>query len=189
MTDVDICNMAFLLIGDQVIVSLTAGNDRSNLANTLLPLKRDSLLREHPWKFATYRVALAADPTAPIYGWDYRFALPTSPYCLRVLGIGEDSPGTIPWTVEGRYILCNESTLKIKYVGRVRDYNAMDFMFADCLSIQLASSFAIALSKQKSIVDMCLELYKQKIQAAKSTNAMEGTQDNIENDQLIAVRG
>ncbi len=174
MTDVDLCNMALVLIGDQEISTLDDANDRARAAKRFYAPTRDAVLRAHPWNFAIVRSgSLSPDATAPTFGWDYAFTLPTSPYCLRVLGINEEYEGEIPWIVEGRKLLTDEATVYIRYISRVTTVDNFDSLFTDTLSARLGAVFAISLTKQKTLSEMCWKLYADKIAEAQGINRVE----------------
>lgn len=86
-TDVDICNLALTHVGD--IATVTAinppdGSIQAGYCATFYPIARDALLSQHPWDFATRRVALAL-LTNVWPEWDYAYQLPSD--CLTPLEI------------------------------------------------------------------------------------------------------
>ena len=68
--------------------------------------------------------------------------MPTDPFCLRVLSL--DDPDII-FRVEGRKILTDESTIKLKYVGRITDPNAYDTLLIETIAAALAADLAYPL--------------------------------------------
>lgn len=188
MSIVSLCNQALVLIGDQTITDLTDDNDRARTANLFYSPTRDAVLRAHPWAFAKKRVALVREVAVPTFKWKYQFILPTDPLCLRVLEIDEDVPGYIPWVVEGGKFLCNETTAKILYTAQITDTTLFDSLFTDALAARLAVAFGVALTKQKTLVDLAEKIYEVKIQEAKSIDSMEGTQPSIYSPDLLNVR-
>ena len=84
-TDVSICSNALRRLGDSPITSLTDDTERARLCNSFFTDARDTVLRTHPWNFSITRASLAQLSEAPAYGFSYMYALPTNPYCLRVL--------------------------------------------------------------------------------------------------------
>ena len=172
-SETDIANYALAAIGESPIVAFTDDSDRARIATVFYPIERDAILRAYPWKFASVRVALVLDGTAPIFGWTYRHALPSSPYCLRVLGVDEDYLGQIPWAVEARYLLSDESAIKIKYTAKITDPTQFDSCFTSAFIFRLAASFAFALTKQKTLVDAMMNVYSMKIQEARTNDSFE----------------
>ena len=62
---VDIANKALTYLGSDAITNLTDDTVEGRAINRIFEQSRDYCLRDHPWKFAMIRVALAADTTAP----------------------------------------------------------------------------------------------------------------------------
>ena len=185
---VEICNMGLALIGDQPIDSLSDSNDRAIIATTFFEPTRDAVLRAHPWGFAKTRAELALASGTPDFGYDYHFTLPTSPKCLRVLGVEEDYVGQIPYSVEGRKLLCDESTLSILYIAQITDSGNFDALFTDTLAARLAMAFAMALSKQKTLIELAAKIYESKIGEAKTIDGLESTKKEIYNETLTGGR-
>lgn len=185
---VEICNMGLTLIGDQIISSLDDDNDRARIATIFYEPTRDAVLRAHPWGFAKARVALAQAAGSPDSKYSYHFTLPTSPKCLRVLEVDEDYPGQIPYSVEGRKLLADDSTITILYIAQITDSGLFDSLFNDCLAARLAMAFAMALSKQKTLVELAANVYEAKIGEARTVDGLESTKKEIYNTTLTAVR-
>lgn len=188
-SEVEICNMGLVLIGDEVIESLSDTDDRSVICNRFYDDTRDAMLRAHPWGFAKTRVALAAaGGDDPAFGYSYHFTLPTSPKCLRVLEVEEDFPGQIPYSIEGRKLLCDESSISILYIAQITDSGNFDALFTDTLAARLAMAFAMALTKQKTLVDLAAKVYDMKIQEARTVDGLESTKQEVYNATLISPR-
>jgi len=186
---VEICNMGLVLIGDQTITALTDSNDRATVASTFYEPTRDAVLRAHPWGFAKTRVALAMAAGTPNSNkYSYHFTLPTSPKCLRVLEVEEDYPGQIPYSVEARKLLCNDSSISILYVAQVTDSGLFDALFTDALAARLAMAFAMALTKQKTLIELAAKVYEMKINEARTMDGLESTPKEIYNDTLLRGR-
>ncbi len=176
-SEVEICSMAFVLLGTDPIEAFGNDNDREVIATQFYATTRDATLRAHPWGFAKERVDLALDSESPTWGsidagWDYQFVLPTDPWCLRVLRVKEAYPGQIPYAIEGRRLLTNESAIAILYIARIEDSGLFDALFTDALVAKLAMTFAISLSKQKTLLELAANLYKLKIDEAKTVDGL-----------------
>ena len=66
---VDICNGALNQLGATTILSLTEDSKNARLCNARYTQVRDALFRSHPWNCLQKRVQLAADTTAPAWGF------------------------------------------------------------------------------------------------------------------------
>ena len=98
---------------------------------------RDGVFRSHPWNCLQKRVELAADTTAPAWGFSYAYTLPSD--CLRLLRILDYDSN---YKVEGRKILSNTSSMKILYIARVTDPNEYDELLRETLSAALGADIA-----------------------------------------------
>lgn len=185
---VEICNMGLALIGDAPIDSLSENNDRATVCNLFYDSTRDATLRAHPWGFAKQRKALALDAESPLFFWENQFTLPTEPYCLRVLGVDEDFPGQIPYSIEERNLLCDESAISILYIAQITDTGLFDSTFTDAFVARLAMSFALALTKKESMLSLAAKLYEIKIAEAQTVDGLEATKQTYYNTDLIVGR-
>ena len=117
---VDIANSALNNIGASTINSLTEDSVAARIVNQRYVFVRDAVFRSHPWNCLVRRASLAQNSTAPTWGYTYAYNLPTDPYCLRVLRLEKLD---LDYKVEGRTIVSDEQTMKIKFIARVTDPN------------------------------------------------------------------
>lgn len=133
---VDVCNMALDRLGEDPITSLTDEIKTAEACNRNYEQARDEVLQAWNWSSARSRKDLTADTTAPVWGWDYRYALPSNPYCLRLISIEKD----YKYTLEGRYILTDKDDgLNILYTKRITDPAELDPFLAKAIALRLAS--------------------------------------------------
>tara|TARA_R110000803_G_scaffold29587_2_gene67340 strand:+ start:2003 stop:2587 length:585 start_codon:yes stop_codon:yes gene_type:complete len=170
-SDVDIANSALNNLGASNINALTEDSVAARLCNQRYEFVRDSVFRAHPWNCLVRRASLAQNTTAPDWQYTYAFNLPTDPYCLRVLRV-EDLD--TDYQVEGRTIASNNSTMKIKYIGRITDPNEYDMLLIECLSARLAADIAYAITNNNALTATMWEMYNQKLSEARFVDATEG---------------
>ena len=166
---IEICNSALLQLGAQAIPSLTENSKNARLCNARFNTVRDSVFRSHPWNSLVKRQKLAADVATPIYGFDFQFTLPAD--CLRVLHLDAYDSN---YKVEGRKILCNESSIFLVYVAQVTDPNEMDVLLRETISAALAADMAYSITASISIAKQFEEKYQFKISEARHADASEG---------------
>ena len=183
---VSICNMALSYIGDSAISALDDNNDRARACNLHYEVQRDACLRAHPWNFAKKREELAQDGTWDDDEWTYAYEIPSD--YLRMLSPVENYPGEVPYAVENGLILCNDSTLSIKYIAQITDTGYFDALFTDVLAQRLAATLAMALSKQKALIDMMWNAYKQKLDEARQMDGQEAEKVEFYLPELTAIR-
>tara|TARA_R100001086_G_scaffold28641_2_gene13152 strand:- start:738 stop:1316 length:579 start_codon:yes stop_codon:yes gene_type:complete len=189
-TEVSICSNALRRLGDDPITSLTEDSERARLCNAFYEDARDACLRSHPWNFAITRATLTQLSSTPAYGYDYQYALPTDPYCLRVLSMEfEDYIFKIEnLATEGRVLLSNEDTAKILYIARITDTALFDSMFVDTLTAKLAANLAYPITNSVTLQTQMEKLYEIKLSEARSIDGQEGFIDDLVSDTFTDFR-
>ena len=179
-SDVDICNSALNNIGATNIVSLTEDSKAARVCNQRYPVIRDAVFRTHPWNCLISRLELAQSGM-PVFEYSYSYNLPNEPYCLRLLEVDGENAGVV-YEVEGRSILTDEATMKIKYIARVLDANMYDTLLIEALAARLSSELAYPLANSTSLQAQLFNIYEHKISAAQFVDATEGAPGNIITD-------
>jgi len=193
---VDICNEAMDLLGADTITSLTENSKVARFCNRRFESARDSVIRSHPWNACIRRAEIAADATAPAFGFTYQYTLPTDPFCERVISFWSDlvdnelaaydSPSM--FKIEGRKILSNEGTCKITFLARITDTEQYDSLLRSTIAHRLAAEAAYALTGSTSVSSAMQTLYNERLREARSIDAMEGVPEQIVADDFINIR-
>lgn len=189
-TDVSICSNALRRLGDEAITSLTDDSQRARLCNAFFADTRDTVLRSHPWNFAITRAKLSRLTNPPAYEYNYQYALPTNPYCLRVLSM--EYPDYV-FKIEndatyGRVLLTDESTANILYIARVTNAVLFDAMFTDVLTAKLAVDLAYPVTGSAQLQAQMEKIYQQKLSEARSIDGQEGFIDDLESNTFTDFR-
>jgi len=196
---VDIANYALNNLGASNISSLDENSKAARIVNQRYDAVRDAVFRAHPWNCLIERAQLAQDTDAPAFGYAYQYALPTNPYCLRVL---EFSNGTLSYpqdnitnnsggpvfVIEGRKLLTDEAVARIKYIGRVTDPQQYDASLVEALAARLAAEVCYAITGSTSMVQIQTSLYEAKINEARFNDATEGATQRLEASDFIESR-
>lgn len=177
-SEVDIINSSLNMVGASNIISRGEDSKSARITNQRYDYVRDAVLRAHPWNCAIKRVEVAADSDTPAFGYTYQFTLPTDPYCLRVLGLDYMD---IDFSVEGRKIHSDESTINLKYIARVTDPNEYDQLLIEAIAARLAADTSFALVQSTSLTGTMFTLYEQKLSEARFVDATEGTPGALNN--------
>lgn len=177
----DIINAALVSLGAAPVQDLNA-TAQALAAAAFWPLVLPATLRSHPWNFAITRQTLAAEAAAPDHGYSTAFKLPSD--WIRTLSTSEDD-----YKMEAGKILCNASSLQLRYVSLVEDPARFDALFADALAAHLAAKLAYPLTKSASQADVCWSAYKEILRLARSVDALEEPADDFEESSLITARG
>ena len=172
---VDICNGALNQLGASTILTLTEDSKNARLCNSRFTQVRDAVFRSHPWNCLQKRVELAADTTAPAWGFSYAYTLPAD--CLRLLRILDYDSN---YKVEGRKILSNTSSMKILYIGRITDPNEYDESLRETLSAALGADIAFAVTSNNQTATNMYNLFQDKLKDARFVDSTEG--QNLDQD-------
>ena len=189
-TEVSICANALRRLGDDPIVSLTDDTERARLCNAFYSEARDDVLRSHPWNFAITRQQLSQLSATPLYQYSYQYALPTDPFCLRVLEMEysdyvfkiEHLAGT------GRVLLTDEGTAKIIYIARITDTAQFDPLFIDTLTAKMSVDLAYPVTGSVQLQQNMQKLFESKLREARSVDGQEGFQDDLVSPTFIDFR-
>ena len=180
-------NDALTHLGANRIVSLTDGSTESAVMNQIYDGVVDAVMRAFPWNCLINRTQLVASTTAPTFQFDYLYPLPTDPYCIRVLEMEETSSDDM-WKIEGRNLLTDASTCKIRYVGRPSDVANIDGLLATTISARLAADAAYTLVQANAFTQSMWALYLNKMDEARSVDNVESSRDYWVNTKLEEVR-
>ena len=172
------------------ITSIEEESLEARLCKLYLDETIDALLEKHPWNFATNRQVLPLSADTPVFDYDYKFQLPTDPYCLKVLKVVDSGDTEITdWTIEGRYLLCDSGTCSIKYTKRVEQYNELSVGFRDTLEYRLASKMAEALTGSTSIKKDMYAEYKLALKKARTADSRQGSPTEEVDDDFAWIKG
>jgi len=175
-SEVEIANAALIKLGADRITLLTDDTHHARLARERYYKVRDKLLRSHPWNFAVRRVELGQLDSEPEYEYSYEFQLPDD--CLRVLDT--NNLDDTPYKIEGRKLLCNQSSIKIKYISKVEDVSQYDDFFIEALATGLASDLAYAITNSTTVAQLMREDHQRALSEARTYDAQEGSVERIE---------
>ncbi len=183
-SSVEIANSALIKIGAERIVAMSDSNARALIMNEQYDKQRRRLLIAHPWNFAIQRLELAENAVVPINGWDHAYDLTTS--VLRVLEVNDDS--SVEWVVEGRQVLTNESECLIKYIKDITDTTQFSKYFEEVLALLMAADACVSLKGNATHAANLFAAYKQALSEARTMDAQEGSNMQVEADLFLNSR-
>lgn len=183
-SDVQIANYALTLLGAKRINALSEDTNEARNINAVFGLIRESCLSEHEWNFAIKRANLGLLSDTPEFDFDYKFQLPND--CVRV--VKTDLPKGSRYQIEGREILCDSETLKIKYIQNVTDAARFSAPFVKYFAYRLAEEVAYPITGSKGLE---ADLF-QKAEAIKNSgfglDSVEGIPDEPLSDEWNSIR-
>jgi hypothetical protein len=148
---VDISNMALDLLRQKAEISSidVPDSEIEALASRWYDLKREALLRTHPFNFARKRAVLSRNVVENVFGYSDAYNVPSD--FIRLLFIGENYNESyeINYSIEGNQIVINNSgseSLNIAYIANVTDVAKFDPLFKELLIVEMAIVFANAIT-------------------------------------------
>lgn len=184
-TEVSICSNALLLLGDQTISSFNDGSDRATLASNLWAPTRNAMLRSHPWNCCVKRAVISPDASAPAYGWAYAYGLPSD--WVRTLAVGQDGVEA-DYKAEGRKILCDESTLYLRYIYRNTDVATWDELLVDAMTLAMAAKMAYPITRNASLKAGAEANLRDFMKTARAVDGQDDPPDTLGDFPLLAAR-
>jgi len=187
-SQVQLYNEALLSIGGNVITSTTETSPNAVLCNRFFESCRDYVTVNSRWNSAQAEATVTATSDSPLITvWTKKAALPTDPYCLRVLdcyvtGVHED------FEIVGREIYSNTMPMKIRYLKRITDLSSISPAFFQAMVRYLAYKLAYPLTKQHTVQAEMLKMYDFAIRDARLLDAQEGVPVEIRADALTIDR-
>lgn len=174
---VSICNMALTALGAARITDITEDSENARRLNAIYQDIKDEVLMSHPWNFAIKRATLAALSAVPEWEYDAQFQLPSD--CIRVLNTDDDS---LEYKIEGRVIVTNGTSLKIRYIARIDDPAQFSPGFVTALAERLAAELAYPVTSSTSLRESMLKTYQLKHSFAKAFDGQEGSPEVAQTD-------
>ncbi len=180
---VDVASKALSLIGSGPITSLSPPDNTKPAKQAALQFDgvRDATLQAHPWNFATKRVSIAADATAPDWEFLRRFLLPND--SLQLLEANGEDRDTCKWRVESGYILTDlAAPLQIRYIWQNTNTESWSPLFVEAMAAHLGATIAENLSGMTDIAQTVMALYIRRLGDAKSRDGFEQTPFSTDDD-------
>ncbi|MCR9238755.1 MAG: hypothetical protein NXI17_18975 [Alphaproteobacteria bacterium] len=191
VAEIDIWNMALDMLHEAPVSSPSEDTSVRLWFSRNFGQTRDSEMRKFAWNFALVRVQLAASVEVPAWRWRYKYELPGD--CLRMMALRQDGAlnGTlIPYELEGEAILTDAiAPLKLRYIKRVTTTGLWDTLFVDVVAAKLAAKMAHWLTGKSSYAQIAEQTYQQTLREARRIDALEQFQEDLDQNNIILVRG
>lgn len=180
----EIANRMLSKIGDARVSNVeTDSSERAQIINSGFELWRDELLCSYPWNFAIKRTQLAKDGTAPAWGYNNRYQLPSD--YLHILEIKGDPD----YRIEDGYILTDEGApLKIKYVRRITSTGEFHPLFSEALASHGAIEICEKLTQSNTKKEILIAQHREIIGRAYAIDAIENPPQRRTDDEWLLSR-
>lgn len=186
-TKTDIANQSLIRIGKTLISSFVDRTREAELCNAIYDEVVDSVISLGPWTSCVFRSDLAQLITTPTWGYTHEYSLPTNPFCLKVLAVNETTPGDVIYSIEGRKLLTDESSVSIRYIGRITDPNSYDVYLRQAIISKLAYELAYALSGNEALTQRLIKQYEIDVKNGLSADG-GGTAELLSSNELVDLR-
>ncbi|MGE0533146.1 MAG: hypothetical protein AB7P35_17695 [Hyphomonadaceae bacterium] len=193
----EIANHALDLLGETSIDDINDTTERAERLLAAWEATRDRALRAHWWNFAIKREALAADATAPAWGFTKAYTIDGD--VVRVIQVDQYFPGpvlsdfvgadTSPYRIEnGKIITDIAAPLKVRWIVNSIDVGMWDPLFAVVMACNLADRLSTRVTGSENIKLRIKEERRMAIVEAVRTNAIEQPPAHIGDNSWMAAR-
>lgn len=193
ISQVGICNLALSYLGLSSIASMTEASAEAVQCNLHYENARDFALRDYTWNFATKRVTLAESATiTPPDEWGYAYSVPSDCLWARKVVTGPAMPAAefvIETVGTAKVIYTSEQDAILQYTARVSETTLFDPMFVEALAWKLAALISMPLTRDKSLMQMAMNMYVNTLAQAQRADANEGLPETPPDADWIEVRG
>lgn len=155
----EVCNLALTQIGDMRINAYEDEDDlNARLCRDNYDQCRDQLLRSALWSFAITRATLAQYGTAPAFGEEFYYVLPSD--YLRMVSSNDLYPRIMPddYRIEmidnTKVLVTDQDSVVIRYVYRNDTVATYDALFVRALATTLAASLAYTITGDARLAEM-----------------------------------
>ncbi len=170
---ISIINKALRMIGQSELNSLSDSTAAAARCDSAWASVLDEVLRAHPWSHFTTWASLAPLSSAPVFGFRYAYALPST--CIRIIDVrshGDLHQAALPFELVGTSIYTDAKPALARYVARNADSTYWPADFCEALSCKLAADIAMPLARDGGqIMQAMFERYQRALDYARLTDA------------------
>lgn len=178
-SEVELCNMALDSLGQESILALTDDSNQARACNSRYETARDAVLRAHRWNCATKRAALTELSTAPTWGFNRAFQIPSD--FIRLASLDDLSVlFRIEGGDDGRVIVTDDTAVNLLYIYRLELVPLMDEGLKECIAARLAAEIAYKLTGDKQVARDMYSVYKDKLFEAQFLDSVESPIERFE---------
>lgn len=144
-----VCNRALSRLGAESIDVITEGTDRANLCALHLGEVVGEIVEGYDWNCLTKRAELSPAASAPAYGFDHSYPLPSDFARFRRDGI--ECSGN-EYSLEGSSILTDADEVYITYIYQpTDDPSSLPESLLNAISLALCSAIALSLTSNTNL--------------------------------------
>lgn len=189
-TKIQVWNMALDILKEQPLASVTDTVAPAKWLSRNYDQQRDFLMESMLWKFALDRAEIAADGSAPAWGWSYQYTLPTD--CLRIVppthqGVWMGTP--IPYETENTKLMMNTAgPLRLRYVKRITNEGLFTNGFVEVLSLRLARKLCHWMTGKASMMETVNKQLEEAVDIVRTIEAVQLSGGRYYDDEIAQER-
>jgi len=181
-TQLEIVNYALRRLGCETIGSLADDSKRAKVMNDLYGLARKDTFELYPWSFSLNRITIAADATAPAFGYLYRFAIPAD--FVNVVSEYNE----YKYKREGAWLLSDASELNVVYAKDEADPTIYTAAYTKSFALTLALEASYSLNQDKALGRQLAEEKFRIVEDARFADSKGSTPEDYEINDFLDVR-
>ena len=168
-----IANKALAILGNSLLEDLNDGSNEANYVNTLLPSAIEKVISIYDWRCLRTRASLSMITDVPVYGYAYKFALPTDLARLIEVSCDED------WSREGNYILTDAEEVNVTYIRLPDQPTEMTQEVNNVIALQLAYDYCNSTTSNSSLKSQLYSELNTAIQTAQRSETQAEDDEGV----------
>lgn len=179
-----IANRALSKLGETRVSNVDTDNTKpAKVIRFMYDIVRDAMLAAYPWNFAIKRVQIAADASAPAWGYTKQYTLPVD--FLALLEIR----GNPEYSIEGGKIQTNEGApIYIRYIAQITDTGLFDALFVEAFATRMAYEGCEEITQSNTKKDLLARDLQGILKEAYASNAIQSQPQELESDTWLLSR-
>lgn len=185
----DICNRALAKLGQPRVSNVDTDNtENAKIMRYMYDIVRDALLAEYPWNFALKRAQLAKHATAPAWGFNNAYTLPSD--FLSLVEIKNNPDYRVENDADGDLaILTDEgSPIYILYIRRIEDAGIFKSLFVEAFATRLAFEACESITESNTKKQILGQEYEMSIKKAFASDAIQDPPQTLQESAWITSR-
>ena len=191
-SNVEICNLAISWLAGSRINSLDDDSNEAKLCKANYDSSRRAVLEEREWTFAVKRVQLSRLAETPLFGYSYKFLVPSD--LLYSIGAYDpaysdrENPPQTRHSLEQGNINADIIKLDLKYIHDVTNTKLFSPLFDQTVASHLAMNICMPLTESSKHFERMAKMYDYNLDRAGASNGLQGTREMLQTSQLEASR-
>lgn len=179
-----IANRALSKLGEPRVSNIdTVDTKAANTIRFMYDEVRDAMLTSYPWNFSMTRTQLAKDATAPAWGYNNRFQVPSDFLALYKINNDPD------YRIEKGYILTDEGApLKILYIAQITNSGEYDPLFVEAFATRLAYEACEQITQSNTKKQLLGQELQSVIKEAYASDAIQDPPQKLKDDEWLLAR-